>query len=145
MEISGEHVFDAPRERVWTLIRDPDTVERLIPGLRRLDPVDDTEYEGELKIGTSFLSVTYHVTLRVVGERPPARLELEALGTGRPGDVEGAIAIDLAEAGEARTAMRYDMTFALGGRASRVAEKAKGIAETKIAEGIAALDEMLDG
>ena len=38
MDISGTYTFDAPPDRVWTLLMDPAVISDCIPGCDRFEP-----------------------------------------------------------------------------------------------------------
>lgn len=144
MRIDGTHRFDAPREEVWDLLRDPETVKRLLPGVERLDATSDREYEGKLKVGSGWLKATYDVTVRVVDERAPERLELAIEGNGRLGDAGGTLAMDLEDAGDAGTDLRYQAVMEIGGPAGAMAGSFEGVADRKVRDGLARLDRVLE-
>lgn len=144
MEIDGTHRFDAPRERVWALLRDPATVTRLIPGVTDLEAVSEREYRGELKVGSGWMKASYDVTVRVVEEAPPGRLVLDVEGSGRFGDASGRLTLDLDESGSSATDVRYAAAMKIGGPAGAMAGSFEGVANQKMKEGLRRLERELE-
>ena len=144
MKIEGIHEFDSPREEVWDLVRDPETVRRLVPGVERLEEVSETEYRGELKVGKGWIKTTYDVAIRVAEETPPERLALDVEGRGSLGDAEGGLRIDLSEISAGRTRMRYAVEVDLGGRAGAMSGMLEGLARDRTRQGLAELDREIE-
>lgn len=144
MRIDGTHLFDAPREEVWDLVRDPGTVRRLVPGIERLEEISDREYRGEMRVGKGWIKATYEVSIRIVEEAPPERLVLDVDGSGSLGDAGGSLEVELSETEPGRTRMRYDVRIELGGRASSMAGMLEGVARQRASRGLFELDRVLE-
>ena len=50
MKLSGSHTFNAPRERVWTVLQDIDALRTIIPGVQSLEEVALDIDKGVAKI-----------------------------------------------------------------------------------------------
>lgn len=66
MELQGETLIAAPRERVWAALNDPEVLRRCIDGVESLDKVGDNRFEGKLnaKVGPVRASFTGGVDLQ---------------------------------------------------------------------------------
>lgn len=53
MELNGESLIAAPRERVWAALNDPDVLAACIEGVERLERVGENRFEGAMnaKVG----------------------------------------------------------------------------------------------
>jgi carbon monoxide dehydrogenase subunit G len=64
----------APIERVWAFLRDPERVAPCIPGAERIEIVDDRHYRVVAGARVSFLSVSFALDVRVTEIEAPSRL-----------------------------------------------------------------------
>ncbi len=71
MKLSGTHTFNAPRERVWTMLNDIDALRTLIPGVESLEEVEPNTYKGVAKIGIAGVKGEYTGTVRLSDINPP--------------------------------------------------------------------------
>ena len=71
MELSGEHRFSAPRERVWALLLDPQILQQCLPGAEDLVEVGPEEYEARMKIGVAAIRGTYQGRVKIQDKDEP--------------------------------------------------------------------------
>ena len=90
MELTGEQIIPAPRDRVWAALNDIEVLARIVPGCERLDQVGDNEYEGTVKIGIQSIKGTYSGKIRIEDIQPPRHYRLVAAGRSANGVVDGA-------------------------------------------------------
>jgi carbon monoxide dehydrogenase subunit G len=100
MEISGQHRFLAPRERVWELLLDPKILQQCLPGAEDLVEVGPEEYEARMKIGVAAIRGTYQGRVKIVEKDEPNSYRMAVEGKGPAGQISGDAKIDLAEDGE---------------------------------------------
>lgn len=122
MKIKGERTFDAPRDRVWEILLDPEIIAKCIPGCQRLEAVDADTFEATLKIGVGAVSGTYDGTLRIRERVVPSRYAMSFEGTGRGGFVRGTGAADLREENGV-TVVVYDCDVEVGGLIASVGQR----------------------
>jgi hypothetical protein len=100
MEISGQHRFSAPRERVWELLLDPKILQQCLPGAEDLVEVGPEEYEARMKIGVAAIRGTYQGKVKIVDKEEPASYRMVVEGKGPAGQISGDAKMDLAVDGE---------------------------------------------
>ena len=100
MEISGQHRFSAPRDRVWELLLDPKVLQRCLPGAEDLVEVGPEEYEARMKIGVAAIRGTYQGRVKIVDKDEPNSYRMAVEGKGPAGQISGDAKIDLAEDGD---------------------------------------------
>jgi hypothetical protein len=100
MDISGSYTFNAPPDRVWNLLMDPDVISACIPGCDRFEPAGDDRYRARLTVALAAITGTYDGTIVLSEKVPPISYRLTAEGQGRPGFVKGSSAIALRADGE---------------------------------------------
>jgi carbon monoxide dehydrogenase subunit G len=71
----------APIDTVWAFLRDPHRVAPCIPGMERIDVVDDTHYRVVAGAKVSFLSLSFALNVTLTEVVPPTRLVSVAEGT----------------------------------------------------------------
>ena len=100
MQISGQHRFSAPRERVWELLLDPRILQQCLPGAEDLVEVGPEEYEARMKIGVAAIRGTYQGHVKIVDKVQPSSYRMAVDGKGPAGQISGDAKIDLTEDGE---------------------------------------------
>jgi carbon monoxide dehydrogenase subunit G len=119
MELSGEHTFAAPRERVWQAMLDPETLRSCLPGCEKLDAIGPDEYEATMKIGVAMIRGTYQGRVKISDKNEPSSYRMLVEGKGGPGQVSGDGTIELVDEGE-QTVVRYSGTATVRGTLARV-------------------------
>lgn len=108
--VEGERVVDAPPERVFHALTDPDVVAAGLPILRSHRSIDEDHWEAKVKAPVPFApSVT--IRFHVVERRPPEHAAIRSDGGGA--HVESSF--DLAPDGDGRTRIAWRATIALSG------------------------------
>ena len=91
MEFSGSVTIEAPRDRVWAFVIDPEQVGWCGPGVESIKPVDATHFKAKAKVGIGVISARFAVDLELATTEPPDRAVIAARGQapGRAGDATG--------------------------------------------------------
>jgi carbon monoxide dehydrogenase subunit G len=97
MELSGDHRFAAPRERVWELLLDPRILEQCLPGAENLVEVGPEEYEATMKIGVAAIRGTYQGRVRIADQDAPNSYRMFVEGKGPAGQISGDALMELFE------------------------------------------------
>src|SRR5438067_13415339 len=100
MDISGSYTFDAPPDRVWTLLMDPAVLSSCIPGCEKFEADGDGRYNVTLTVGLAAITGTYNGTVVLADMIPLTSYRLIVEGQGRPGFVKGSSAVALRADGE---------------------------------------------
>ncbi len=100
MEISGQHRFSAPRERVWTLLLDPATLQQCLPGTEDFIEVGPEEYEARLKIGVAAIRGTYQGKVKIHSKDEPNSYKMTVEGKGPAGQISGDATMELVTDGD---------------------------------------------
>jgi carbon monoxide dehydrogenase subunit G len=125
MDISGSYTFNAPPERVWNVLMDPDVIASCIPGCDKFEPDGDDRYRATLTIALAAITGTYAGTVVLSDKVPHSSYRLTAEGQGRPGFVKGSSAITLRAEGDA-TVVDVSGTVQTGGPIARVGQRLIG-------------------
>jgi carbon monoxide dehydrogenase subunit G len=119
MELTGEHTFNAPRERVWSFLLDPDVLAQCLPGCEKLDRVGDDEYTATMKIGVAMIRGTFQGKVKITDKQEPERYTMAVEGSGPQGQVSGVGTLELVEDG-GKTTVRYRGDANVRGTLARV-------------------------
>jgi carbon monoxide dehydrogenase subunit G len=122
MDVAGTHTFAAPRERVWTVLLDPDALRASLPSAKEFRQVADDNYEATMSVGIGAIKGTYSGKVQVRDKEPPTRYRLLVEGSGRPGFIKGDGLIELEEQGE-KTVVRYQGQAQVGGMIAGVGQR----------------------
>lgn len=122
MKIQGTHTFDAPRERVWRALLDPDVLARTLPGCEKLERVGENEFRGALNVQVGPVKGQFQGTLVLTGVRPLEGYHLKLDGKGPAGFMNGEGDLRLTDAGSG-TALAYDIDSQVGGRVAAVGQR----------------------
>ena len=140
MELQGETLIAAPRERVWTALNDPEVLRRCIDGVESLDKVGDNRFEGKLnaKVGPVRASFTGGVDLQDLD--PPNGYTIVGEGKGgvagfAKGSAEVRLADEVLPDGTTGTRLAYVARSTVGGKLAQLGARliegtARGYAET---------------
>lgn len=119
MELTGEHTFAAPRQQVWDLLLDPETLRSCLPGCERLEPVGPDEFEATMKIGVAAIRGTYQGKVKISEKNEPDSYKMLIEGKGPAGQVSGEGSLVLVENG-ASTTVQYTGKANVRGTLARV-------------------------
>jgi len=125
MDISGSYTFDAPPDRVWTLLMDPAVIADCIPGCDKFEPIGENSYRVRLKVAMAAITGTYEGTVTLTDQVPPTSYRLVAEGQGRPGFVKGTSTITLRADG-ATTVVDVSAAVQTGGAIARLGQRLIG-------------------
>ena len=119
MELTGEHTFAAPRERVWEFMLDPEVLRGCLPGCEKLELVGPDEYTATMKIGVAMVRGTFTGRVKISDKQEPERYRMLVEGKGTQGQVSGEGSLELIAEGE-RTRVRYAGEANVRGTLARV-------------------------
>ena len=84
MKLAGDYVFDGPREMVWELVRDPETLSTALPGAQSFEQVGEDEYVGKMHVRVGPVSGVFSGRIVVSDEVKPESYTLTVEGKGGP-------------------------------------------------------------
>ena len=122
MKVTGDFLFDAPPEDVWSGLQDPEILAATMPGCDQLDLVGENEYEGVLNIKVGPVQGKFQGKVRLEDIDPPNGYTMKVDGRGAPGFVNATAGILIAAEGE-KTRLSYDGDAKVGGRIASVGQR----------------------
>ena len=121
MKVEGGFVVDAPIERVWQAIRDPNTVAPCIPGCQGVESLSANSYKTSVRVALGPIATTFNATVEITEEEPPKRLACVTRGEegGKASSLSAQSELNLTEIGGGRTEVRYSSEASIFGRLGR--------------------------
>lgn len=80
MDIEGTYTFQAPPELVWRNLMDPQILRKSVPGVERLEQIDDHTYEISLTVQHVPLRGTYQGRIQIVEQQYPSHYRISFQG-----------------------------------------------------------------
>jgi uncharacterized protein len=122
VKLEGSHQLDAPRERVYQCLINPEVLQRCIPGCERLEKTAENTFAATIKTGVGSIKGVFTGTARLEDLREPEHLRLLVDGKGAPGFLKGAGDLDL-ETTENGTKVTYAADVQVGGTIASVGQR----------------------
>ena len=133
MEMNGEYVIAAPRERVWAALNDAEVLRRSIDGCESLEQISDTSFTAKVvaRIGPVKAPFGGKVTLSDID--PPNGYTISGEGGGGVGMAKGGASVTLIDEGGA-TRLRYTVTAEVSGKLAQIGSRLIDGAARKMAD-----------
>ncbi len=122
MRVAGEYTIEAPPERVWEALMDPEVLAGTLPGFKSLEEVAENVFEGSLALGVGPVQGRFNGKLSLKELQPPSSYRLHLDGRGAPGFVDGEGEVKL-EASPEGTTLLYDVEVTVGGKIAGVGQR----------------------
>ena len=120
MELNGEVIIDAPRQKVWQALNSPTVLARCIPGCEEVRQISaaETHVRVALKMGPVRARFVGKILMDEVVEDQGCRLNFEGSG-GAAGFARGQSKVTLSDRGSA-TCLAYSASAAIGGKLGQI-------------------------
>ena len=122
MKLDGTHQIQAPRERVYQLLTNPEVLKRCIPGCERLEQTAENTYSATMKAGVGSIRGIFNGTVKLQDLRTPEHFRMLVEGKGTPGFLKGTGDLDL-EAQQNDTLVHYNGDVQVGGTIASVGQR----------------------
>jgi carbon monoxide dehydrogenase subunit G len=122
VKLEGSHQLDAPRERVYQSLVNPEVLQRCIPGCERLEKTAENTFAATIKTGVGSIKGVFTGTARLEDLREPEHLRLVVDGKGAPGFLKGSGDLDL-ETTDGGTKVTYAADVQVGGTIASVGQR----------------------
>jgi carbon monoxide dehydrogenase subunit G len=120
MKFEGSVDINAPRDRVWAFLADPERVGYCGPGVESIEVVDDTHYKAAAKVGVGFITARFTVNLELAEQQPPERAVIKAHGQAPGSAVDATAEMRLSVIGEDTTRMDWTADVSIAGSLASV-------------------------
>lgn len=145
MIIEGEHIFKAPRPVVYEMFNDPNALATAVPGMKKLEKIDETHYEGGIHLRIGPISAVFAGVLSVTDANPPESCTLNVEGKGAAGFAKGLGKVHFTDLGDNTTLLKYSGDVNIGGTLASVGQRMiDSVAKSMIRSGMEKLDKTLE-
>ena len=134
MDMTGEFIIPAPRQRVWEALNDPAVLQQCIPGCESIEKLSATELQAKVvaKVGPVRAHFGGKVTLSDLD--PPNGYKITGEGSGgAAGFAKGGAAVQLSDEGEG-TRLTYQVDAHVGGKLAQIGSRLIDATARKMAE-----------
>lgn len=124
MDMSGQYRIEAPRERVWVALNDPEVLRQCIPGCEEVQKLSDTEFTAKVatKVGPVSAKFSGKVTLSDLD--PPHGYTITGEGSGgAAGFGKGGANVRLEPDGDSATLLSYTAHAQVGGKLAQIGSR----------------------
>ena len=122
MKLTGNYEIAATREKVWSAITEPASLQGCIPGCQRLEDVGDGNYEASISAQFGPVRGNFSAKVSIKDWNPYESYRLVVSANGAPGFVNGEAFITLSEEG-GMTTVSVDGDGQAGGLLARVGQR----------------------
>lgn len=123
MEMKDEIRIEAPRDRVYAALNDPDVLKVCIPGCEELNKKSDEELEAKVTLKIGPVKAKFGGAVTLDKSKAPEHFSLTGEGSGGvAGFAKGGADVELQEDGDA-TILRYTAKADVGGKIAQLGSR----------------------
>jgi carbon monoxide dehydrogenase subunit G len=135
MQFAGTVEINAPREKVWAFVIDPQQVGWCGPGVESIEAVDQTHFKARAKVGIGVISARFNVNLELAEALEPDRAVIRASGQAPGSAVDARGEMVLTGPAEGPTTMAWSADVSIMGTIASVGSRLiEGTANKLIAQ-----------
>jgi len=120
LEFSGAPEITASREKVWEKLRDPNFVAASGPGVESVETVDPTHFKVISALGVGAVKVKFKLDVELFDIVEGRELKMRARGKAPGSAVDVLSALQLEDAGDSRTRLKWTATSDVSGTVASV-------------------------
>ena len=120
MHFEGTVQINAPRDKVWAFLIDPNQVGSCGPGVETIEVIDDTHFKATAKVGVGFISARFVVNMELVDLEAPDKANIKAHGQAPGSAVDATATMNLSDGEGGGTQMDWLADVAISGTLASV-------------------------
>lgn len=120
MQFQGTVQIDAPRDRVFAFLMDPEQVGSCGPGVESIEVVDADHFKVKAKVGVGFISARFSVDMTIAERREPELAVIKAHGQAPGSAVDATANMTLSGPLEGPTTMDWSADVTISGTLASV-------------------------
>ncbi len=123
LKISGNFTIKAPRQRVWEVLNDVESLKSIIPGAQSLTETAPDEYSASMIVGVGPVKGNFQGKVAIKDRDEPRYYRLLVEGKARQGWMKGDGSVELTESTPETTEVDVQGDFQVGGLIARVGQR----------------------
>ena len=145
MHFEGTVQINAPRDRVWAFVIDPNQVGQCGPGVESIEVIDDTHFKATAKVGIGFISARFNVNMEFAEVDAPNAATIKAHGQAPGSAVDADARMELSDA-DGGTRMDWSADVNIAGTIASVGSRLiEGTANKMIGQTFDCMKSKLEG
>ena len=120
MKFNGTVDINAPRDRVWAFLMDPDQVGPCGPGVESIEVIDADHFKAKAKVGIGFISARFNIDMSIAERDEPNNAVIKAHGQAPGSAVDATATMALRDGGNGGTTMDWGADVLIGGTLASV-------------------------
>jgi len=141
MIVSGDRTFSVPREAVWSVLNDPASMAKTMPGVQSFDVHDPTHWTANVKIPLGLGGLRMKVDMEKLEEREPEFAKLAIKGQGVGAMLRMETQFELSDAPDGGTAMHWTADVRIAGPVGSMGQRVlQPIVNQQVQQVLTALD-----
>lgn len=133
MNVSGSTTINAPREKVWAFLTNPDFVSKCAPGLESMEVVEkDKKFKATGSVGLGNIKVRFNGDIEFVTMEAPNRAVMKGHGTAPGSAVDGTAEMKLRDGENGTTIMDWNADVNVLGTIASLASRMMGSMTQKL-------------
>ena len=118
MIIEGKFTVQAPIQKLWDMLLEPETLGSCLPGAEKIEKIDEKTYDAIVKQKVGPIHVKLKFRNILVDVKPPHHLALEGEGEDvtKLGHMKQKTVVDLQEVGDGHVEVSYKVDVAIVGK-----------------------------
>jgi carbon monoxide dehydrogenase subunit G len=134
MTMNGEVQLSATRDKVWTMLNDPEVLKVCIPGCEQLDRNADNEFQAVASVKVGPVKARWKGKVRLMDLDPPNSYRIVGEGEGGvAGFAKGNAKVSLADK-DGGTLLSYNVEAQIGGKLAQLGQRLINSAAKKTAD-----------
>ena len=132
--VEGEERIDAPVQKVWEALNDPEMLKASIPGCKILEKTSDNELAATVVLKVGPIKATFAGQVKLSNLNPPYSYTIAGEGKGGiAGFAKGGADVVLEEDGPDATILKYTAKADVGGKMAQLGSRLMESTSKKLA------------
>jgi carbon monoxide dehydrogenase subunit G len=120
MDMTGERLIPAPRQKVWDALNDPAILKACIPGCETLEKTADNELRATASVKIGPIGAKFNGKVQLTDLDPPTSYRISGEGQGGvAGFAKGGATVHLTDQGDG-TLLKYVVNAQVGGKIAQL-------------------------
>jgi len=126
MQLAGKHIINATASKIWSMLMDPKTLAKIVPGISSLEKNGENSFISTLSIKMGPVSGSFTGNLQMEDIQDQKGFTLKVQQNSKIGNANAAIKIDLSPLEDSKTEVAFDGDAKLSGLLAGMGQRVLG-------------------